>query len=358
MPGIRKHCGGYAESSTPDIWGRWTVSPPQCGAYTLDVDHFAGLGGESTGEPLTKQADFPDTGNSCRVNRTLGCFQDADCPSCGAGPVLPRYQQALHDRVTRDACASACAALQLEAAGIDGGNHCFCGDLADVESAAARARSRPIAECEASACHGDPVGEPNGCGGPGRLLVYDFICDGPPPPGPAPSPPPPVPPPSPPPGPAPPLPPPCHQEPPLRFGTSYPAYANASLTSWGGNAVLGADKLYHMYTSAMSGGRNNNARMSDLVPGPCVINTWERNSLVIHAVSQAPTGMCRPARQIEPRRCSYVARRKHRAVAMLMCAVTLTGSLIGPYKMADIALPSSHTNPHVMRTPVSTRAAV
>ena len=29
--GIHQHCGGYAESRTPDIWGEWVLSPPQCG---------------------------------------------------------------------------------------------------------------------------------------------------------------------------------------------------------------------------------------------------------------------------------------------------------------------------------------
>ena len=51
---------------------------------------------------------------------------------------------------------------------------------------------------------------------------------------------------------------------------------------------------------------------SDLIPGPCVINAWERNSLVVHAVAQSP---------------------------------------LGPFKLKNIALPSSHTNPQIMRTP-------
>ena len=36
-------CCGYAESRTADIWGEWVLSPPQCGAYTLDIDAFVGL---------------------------------------------------------------------------------------------------------------------------------------------------------------------------------------------------------------------------------------------------------------------------------------------------------------------------
>ena len=55
MPGITKHCGGYAESVTPDIWGDWVVSPPQLGAYTLDID-FAGFRPNAT----TAEADDDD----------------------------------------------------------------------------------------------------------------------------------------------------------------------------------------------------------------------------------------------------------------------------------------------------------
>ena len=62
----------------------------------------------------------------------------------------------------------------------------------------------------------------------------------------------------------------------------------------------------------MAGGKNNNRQLSDLTPGPCVINTWERNSLVLHAVASTP---------------------------------------LGPFAARDVALPSSHTNPQVMRTP-------
>ena len=69
---------------------------------------------------------------------------------------------------------------------------------------------------------------------------------------------------------------------------------------------------YHLFTSAMSYGTNNNAKLSDLIPGPCVINAWERNSLVVHAVAQSP---------------------------------------LGPFALKNIALPSSHTNPQIMRTP-------
>jgi hypothetical protein len=190
MPGITKHCGGYAESVTPDIWGDWVVSPPQLGAYTLDID-FAGFRPNAT----TAEAD-----------------DDAAPPpdhTATAGSWLPP--------------------------------------------------AAPVA---------------------GR--VHDAM--------PATSAPP----------------------PPFRLGKSYAIYANESLTAWGGNAVLGDDGHYHLYTSAMAGGKNNNRHLSDLTPGPCVINTWERNSLVLHAVASTP---------------------------------------LGPFVARDVALPSSHTNPQVMRTP-------
>jgi hypothetical protein len=99
---------------------------------------------------------------------------------------------------------------------------------------------------------------------------------------------------------------------PYSFGKSWPAFAYQNLTSWGGNAVAGDDGKYHMFTSAMSFSKNNSAQLSDLIPGPCSIGTWERNSLVVHAVAQSPTG---------------------------------------PYTLSDVAMGSAHTNPQIMRTP-------
>lgn len=64
--------------------------------------------------------------------------------------------------------------------------------------------------------------------------------------------------------------------------------------------------------TAAASGRNDNAALSDLIPGPCSVGTWERNSLVMHAVADSPTG---------------------------------------PYVISDVAMGSAHTNPHVMRTP-------
>ena len=59
-----------------------------------------------------------------------------------------------------------------------GGNQCFCGNTADLYTAAAKARSLASrAQCETKACVGDPTREP-GCGGVGTMLAYAFSCDG------------------------------------------------------------------------------------------------------------------------------------------------------------------------------------
>eukprot|EP01043_Picozoa_sp_COSAG02_P006347 COSAG02_NODE_179_length_31090_cov_49.813785_38_plen_569_part_00 len=309
--GIHKHCGGYAESRTPDIWGDWVLSPPQCGAYTLDVDAFVGLESraevqEATGTgPSLAQHRYGDAkvgGTTCVMSALRGCFQDDNCSTGGCpNPLLPHYQAQLHDKVTLGACALACHALSSTIAGIDAGNHCFCGSDSDLSTATARSQSRSLAECEVVPCHAAPSEK---CGGVGRLLAYNFSCSS--------TPTPPSPPPRPHPGPVAPQ---CDRtafKPPFKFGKSYPAFASENLTSWGGNAVEGDDGKYHMFTSAMSNGKNGNAAPSDLIPGPCSVGTWERNSLVVHAVAQQPTG---------------------------------------PYKFSDVAMGSAHTNPQIMRTP-------
>lgn len=112
----------------------------------------------------------------CRLSHALGCYNDTDCQSCSTGPVvLPVYQPQLHNKVTQSVCASACHALNFTVAGIDGGNHCFCGNPSDLASAIAKARTRPATECQASPCHADPSQK---CGGDGRMLAFSFVwCD-------------------------------------------------------------------------------------------------------------------------------------------------------------------------------------
>ena len=80
----------------------------------------------------------------------------------------------MHGKVTLQSCAMACHAAKLTVAGVNAGSDCFCGVSGDVSSAAARARNRPKSECMASACDADPAEKE--CGGPGRLLAYQFSC--------------------------------------------------------------------------------------------------------------------------------------------------------------------------------------
>ena len=123
---------------------------------------------------------------ACDVGALLGCFNDTGCHEGGcAHPMLPWYQAQLHDKVTLEACASACSELHLIVGGIDAGNHCSCGSIADLATASARSQSRPLSECQVIPCHAAPAEK---CGGTGRLLAFNFSCSGPPP-GPPPVPP-------------------------------------------------------------------------------------------------------------------------------------------------------------------------
>ena len=103
----------------------------------------------------------------------MGCFNDT-----ARGSVLPVPEPATHDKTTLQVCAAACFADRRQGvfntlAGIDAGNHCYCGTAADLATAAAQASIRPLAECQASPCHAD---KDQRCGGIGRLLVYNFSC--------------------------------------------------------------------------------------------------------------------------------------------------------------------------------------
>lgn len=271
----------------------------------------------------TRAAHSTSTGSSyagrpcgkVEIHHTRGCYNYTAWTPSQTGPVLPTYVPTLtRAQLTLESCAAACGSLLTNVnvspvAGVEGGERCFCGTAANLSTHAASVLSRPKAECAATPCGGNRAERE--CGGVGRLLAFDFTCShSPPPPPPHPRPPltncseatfeamcesfdnpgdchwcgyggtkgqcilkggvcpssPPPPPPLP--------PPPCTSKPPFTFGKSYAAYANASLTTWGGNAVEGDDGKYHMYASAMSYGRNNNALMSDLIPGPCSVGTW------------------------------------------------------------------------------------
>ena len=110
------------------------------------------------------------THRGCVLDTVHGCYNDSAW-STVPYRILPLHQAQLHDKVTYESCASACAALNASyLAGIDGGNHCFCGALI----AGAEALARPMVECEATACHANP--KQKDCGGKNRMLVYNFSC--------------------------------------------------------------------------------------------------------------------------------------------------------------------------------------
>ena len=86
----------------------------------------------------------------------------------------------------------------------------------------------------------------------------------------------------------------------------------------------------------MSNGRNGNAAPSDLIPGPCSVGSWERNSLVVRTTILL--GVWAAFLQVcQQYRCGQV-----HAVAQRPT---------GPYTFSDIAIGSAHTNPQIMRTP-------
>ena len=65
------------------------------------------------------------------------------------------------------------------------------------------------------------------------------------------------------------------------------AFANRSLSSWGGNVAKAADGSFHLFAAAMTGG--------------CNLGNWKTNSEVIHAVSDSALGPFRMASVVLPR---------------------------------------------------------
>ena len=105
----------------------------------------------------------------CKPAKTLGCFDDTHAGSYG---LLPHAQTQLHDLVTLENCAGACAVIKQPVAGVDGGNHCSCGAAADVAKLSGLAK--PISECQTSPCHANA--NEKQCGGAGRMIAYTFAC--------------------------------------------------------------------------------------------------------------------------------------------------------------------------------------
>jgi hypothetical protein len=96
----------------------------------------------------------------CKPGTKLGCYAvtkvqedktEAPLPS-SSPPLLPVAHEELHDHVTLEDCAAACATSNLTVAGISGGT---------------------MAYGDGCACTGDPSER---CGAPERLLAYEFAC--------------------------------------------------------------------------------------------------------------------------------------------------------------------------------------
>eukprot|EP01049_Picozoa_sp_SAG25_P008245 SAG25_NODE_728_length_5697_cov_2.400322_1_plen_427_part_00 len=129
----------------------------------------------STWSPAPPGPPTPVQPAHCMVEAAseMKCFNDT-----ARGSVLPVPEPATHDKVTLQVCAAACFADRHQGvfndlAGIDAGNHCYCGTAADLATTVAQASRRPLAECQASPCHAD---KDQKCGGIDRLLVYNFSC--------------------------------------------------------------------------------------------------------------------------------------------------------------------------------------
>ena len=100
-----------------------------------------------------------------------GCKQQADPEAPSSDCVLPVYIGAVHDKVTLEDCANGCWAANKSIAGVDGGNHCRCGEPSDL--AVSEAEKLPVSDCAASACSGNSSEK---CGSLGRLATYTFEC--------------------------------------------------------------------------------------------------------------------------------------------------------------------------------------
>jgi hypothetical protein len=95
------------------------------------------------------------------------CYNDSQLRGLGLA-----FQTQVHDHTTLEICAAACFLAKLPVAGIDAGNHCYCGAAGSLDHASSLVR--PIAECEAQSCYSDKHEK---CGGKGRMLVFPFTCE-------------------------------------------------------------------------------------------------------------------------------------------------------------------------------------
>ena len=96
------------------------------------------------------------------------CYDDSTKEGLGL-----QFQTQVHDHTTLELCAAACSEAALPVVGVDGGNHCFCGARGSLADHAALLR--PLAECQATRCYSNKAEK---CGGPGRMLSYNYTCEG------------------------------------------------------------------------------------------------------------------------------------------------------------------------------------
>ena len=179
--------GGYDKALAPNITALLKELQPHAvvfGGFGLTPHALGWAGTEnglapypawSTWSPPPPAPPAPQPPPHCTVQAASGhrCFNDTV-----RGSVLPVPEPGTHDKTTLQVCAAACYEDRHQGvfntlAGIDAGNHCFCGTESDIASAAVRAKIRPLAECEVSPCHADKQQK---CGGVDRLLVYSFVC--------------------------------------------------------------------------------------------------------------------------------------------------------------------------------------
>lgn len=127
--------------------------------------------------PSPPPPPVPPAKPGCVVSSRVGCYNNSDGPT-----VLKIEKLEYHDRVTLENCAGLCAASGMPLAGVDGGNHCWCGpEGAAPSSPAATKHAVPMDQCVLASCpgkygdHCSCTGNPTErCGAVGRLLVYNY----------------------------------------------------------------------------------------------------------------------------------------------------------------------------------------
>lgn len=130
----------------------------------------------SGAHPPSPSPSPPSPKPGCIVASRIGCFDNSKGPA-----VLTVEKLDYHDDVTLENCAGLCAASSMPLAGIDGGNHCWCGPDGAASTAAAAAHAAPMGQCIVASCpgkYGDHCSctgnTSERCGAVGRLLVYNY----------------------------------------------------------------------------------------------------------------------------------------------------------------------------------------